>query len=153
MQLAPERRIGELDPVGLRRERVDQAAEGPVVGKDEMEVRLRQAREQPRPERLGYRGRPEHAVVIVPAENGPQRRTGPSLRRPASGLERHGRDQIGSAPLREVGDPVPEAEVLGRDQKVLQRGADADVQLPAVRVRDRLGLAEVGDQMDAVSPD
>lgn len=46
-ELLPERWVGELDPVGLKGQRVDPAAEVPVVCEMKPEVRLNAAGEQP----------------------------------------------------------------------------------------------------------
>ena len=47
--------------------------------------------------------------------------------------------------LGEVGEAMPQAEVLGGHQQVLQRAAEADVELPLVGVGHRLfGLVTVG---------
>ncbi len=48
---------------------------------------------------------------------------------------------------------MPEAEVLGGDQEILQGAADADVQLPAARVRDGQGSTEIRNEVDPISLD
>ena len=50
-------------------------------------------------------------------------------------------------------DVVPESEVLQRDEEVLQGAAQADMQLPLVRVGDSLPARELGVERDLVPAD
>ena len=147
-------RIGELMGVGLQRERFNPAPCVEVVREVNRDPGLDRERFQFRQD--CFRDR---AVVIllsigVPLRNRGEETLGPrGTVRIAGLLEMHARHERCVVFVRDIGDRGGKAEVLGRDDQVLQRTADTEIELPLVRVGHPQPARKVGMEIDPVIVD